>query len=272
MTKVTLECWTRGREEYLAICLASLVSQTFTDWDMTIMEEADCNYLANPRVAGVLRLLKNKGHNIKYMHPKEMMGSVRCGREVMLKTKTKYAVKFDDDHILEPNALELLINTLENDDSIGAVGAMLYHVGVQPIDVEEIPDDFNRWTGKDGWIWNDYTTLNWRYPSQVVDVDFVRAPFMYRADLLHQTDWIDNYDKLGYPLMAHRIESEITNTIETEFNKRTTIHTGSVMWHYLSPTGGGRMTPDSMIPVADEVYYKRWQEHHNKKLAEREKK
>ena len=128
------------------------------------------------------------------------------------------------------------------------------------------------WTGKEGKIWNDYTTLNWRYPHQVVQVDFVRAPFMYRSDKLRETDWIDNYDKLGYPLMAHRIESEITNTLEVEFGLIPTIHTGSVMWHYFSQTGGGRMTPNSMIPPADEVYYKRWGELHKERMKERKKK
>jgi len=262
MAILTLECWSRHRVEYLNILLASLQRQTFQDWDLTILEEADCNYLSNPIFVALLRHLKNQGHKVVFLHPKERLGNVRSATAVMRETKTKYAMKLDDDHLFEPDALEKLVQVLEENKDIGAVGGMLYPIDRELISMDEIPNDFNRWTGPNKRIWNDYTTLTYKFPSQIVEVDFVRAPFMYRANKLRDTDWLEIYPTLGYTEMAHRIESEICNTLKKEFGLRTVIHTGAVMWHFLAPSGGCRMIDPRTRDHDDQVYYSRWREFH----------
>ena len=67
------------------------------------------------------------------------------------------------------------------------------------------------------------------------------------------------------------MESEIANTIEKEFGLRTVLHTGVIMWHFLSPTGGCRMRSYDSLPRDDDVYYKRWGWMHKKKVRERKK-
>jgi len=262
MAILTLECWSRHRVEYLSVLLASLHNQTFQDWDIVILEEADCNYLGNPVFVGLLKRLKNQGHRVIFLHPREMLGNVRAAVTVMKETKTKYAMKLDDDHLFEMDALEKLVNVLEENEDIGAVGGMLHPITEELIPRSEIPPDFNRWTGPKKRTWNDYTTLVYSFPEQIVEVDFVRAPFMYRADKLRETNWIDLYPTLGYSDMAHRIESEICNTLKKEFGYRIAIHTGVRMWHYLAPTGGCRMIDPRTREHDDEIYYSRWKEFH----------
>lgn len=269
MTKLTLECWTRGRVEHLSVLLASLMNQTFQDWDLTILEEADCAYLRNPIFVGLIRRIKQQGHKIIFLHPKSMLGCVKSAQAVMKETNTKYAMKLDDDHLFEADALEKLITAMEDDQNIGAMGGMLYPVGMPLIEKEVIPTDFNRWTGPDLKLWNDYSTLIWKFPEQVVDVDFVRAPFMYRSDLLRKTDLIETYHELGYSLIGFRMESEIANTISKEFDVRTCIHTGSYMWHYAAPTGGCRMLDYAQLNPDGELYYKRWLKFHKKSVKAR---
>jgi len=269
MVRLTLECWSRGRVEHLSILLTSLMNQTLQDWDLTILEEADCAYLKNPIFGGLLRILKQQGHKIIFLHPRNMLGCVKSAQAVMKETNTKYAMKLDDDHVFAVDALEKLIMGLEDDQSIGSMGGMLYPIGRTLIDKDIIPTDFNRWTGPDLKLWNDYSTLIWRFPDQIVDVDFVRAPFMYRADLLRRTDFIETYDKLGYSHIGFRMESEIANTIAKGYDVRTCIHTGSYMWHYAAPTGGCRMLDYAQLNPDGELYYKRWLKFHKKRVKER---
>lgn len=271
--KLCLECWSRGRVEHISILLASLHNQTFQDWDITILEEADQNYLGNSIFVGMIRRLKNQGHRVLMMHPRNMLGCVKSATAVMRETNTKYAMKLDDDHMFESTALEKLVNSLDNNKNLSAVGGMLYPIDRELTFVENIPDDFNRWTGEDNRVWNDYTTLAWQFPEQIVPVDFVRAPFMYRADLLRETSFLKEYENLGYSNIAFRIESEITNLLETYHeDKWTGINTSAWMWHYLSPTGGCRMLNYDLLTPDGKLYYDRWQEFHNWKVKKRMKK
>ncbi len=272
MVLVTLECWSRQRNQNVSILLSSLLNQTFKDWGLTLLEEIDTQYIQDLNVRGLLRLLRNKGHSVTFMHPKRLLGCVDSSLHVMNETKSKYAVKLDDDHIFESDVLEKLVMTLEENDDIGAVGGMLHPVDRNPVRLDKIPSDFNRWTGKEGKIWNDYSTLNFSFDEQIVDVDFLRAPIMYRADLLHETDFLEKYGGLGYSHHGYRIESEISNTIESEFDKRTVINTGINMWHFLSPKGGCRMRSYDSLPNDDKIYWDRWGWFHKKRVRGRKKK
>ncbi len=271
MTKLTLECWSRGRVDTINILLASLMNQTFQDWDLTLLQEADCNYLANPLFVGLVRRLKLQGHKIIMLHPRTLLGCVKSAVAVMAETNTKYAMKLDDDHVFEKNALEILVNSLEDNDDIAVVGGMLYPISIETTYIDKVPKDFNRWTGKKYKIWNDYTTLAWQFPDELVDVDFVRAPFMYRADMLRSTDWLEEYPTLGYSPTAFRIESEMANTLMDMLDVKTAIHTGVDMYHYAAPTGGWRMwqNPYSYLDPDGEIYYSRWLDFHKKKVESR---
>ena len=263
--KLTLECWSRKRERELSVLLTSLHNQTFKNWDLTLLEEADTNYLGDRIIVGLLRRLKNQGHKIIFLHPKRILGCVESAVAVMRETCTPYAMKLDDDHLFEPDVLERMVKILDENPDVGAVGGMLYPIDRELHYMEKIPSDFNRWTGKKKRIWNDYSTLTFRFPEQVVEVDFVRAPFMYRADLLREAGFLEIYPTLGYSPMAHRIESEICNTLKKEYDLKIVIDTGAIMWHYLSPTGGCRMIPPETRIHDDQIYYRRWKEFHKDK-------
>lgn len=271
--KLTLECWTRGRVDFLTVLLSSLHNQTFQDWDITILEESDQNYLGSPMFVGMIRRLKNQGHRVVMMHPREMLGCSKSAMAVMKETTTKYAMKLDDDHVFQHDALEKLVNSLDADPNLAAIGGMLYPIDRELIEVEEIPKDFNNWTGEDHRIWNDYSTLAWKFPEQVVKVDFLRAPFMYRADLLKETPFFKEYDTLGYSSVGFRMESEITNLLESYHEgKYIGINTASFMWHYLASTGGCRMLNYDLLTPDGKLYYDRWQAFHDWKFKQREKK
>lgn len=268
MSKLTLECWSRHRGPNLTILLASLHNQTFQDWDLTILEEADCNYLADPNFNGIIRRIKNQGHKVIFLHPRKLLGCTESAKLVMTETKSKYAMKLDDDHMFEMDALEKMVDTLDTNDDVGACGGMLYHIGFPVTDQKEIPSDFNRWTGPNRKIWNDYSTLYFKYPEQIVDVDFVRAPFMYRADALRATDFFEDYFNAGYSPIGFRIESEICNTLEHYLELKSVIHTGSYLWHYNEQRGGCRLQNYDLLGPDGELYYKRWHNFHLEKYGE----
>jgi len=266
LAKLTLECWTYNRPTYLSALLISLYNQTFQDWDLTILEEFDQNYLLEPLFAGAIRLLRNQGHKILFLHPTTYYGCVKAAKRVMSETKTKYAMKLDDDHVFEKDVLEKLITAMEDDPEIGSIGGMLYTIGRKTIPVNWIPKDFNKWTGKTGKVWNDYSTFLFKFPEQIVRVHFLRAPLMYNAELLRKTDFIEKYDQLGYTRSAFRIESEISNTLEQNFGVKTCMHTGAIMWHYGAEGGVRSYNFLDDIKKDSEVYYSRWSDYHLQKV------
>ena len=267
MKKLTLECVSRQRSKEISVMLGSLLSQSFQEWDLTILEEADSNYLSDRYFVGLCRKLKDEGHIITLLHPKAILGSSVGIIEVMKETKTPYAMKIDDDHFLEKDSLSKMIKTIEDPD-IGAVGGMVQIIDRELIPISDIPSDFNRWTGKLKDFWNDYSSMTFSYPEKVVDVDFVRAPFMYKADILHDLGFLETYPTLGYSQRAHRFESEVCNLLSKERSLRTVIHTGAKLWHFMSQTGGNRIRGSEGIKEDDEIYYKRWRDFHLKRGLE----
>mgnify|MGYP001074946355 CR=1 FL=1 len=262
-SKLTIELWSRGRVDYCNVLLASFLSQSYTEWDLTFLEDFDQNYEDDPIFPRLLKLIKERGHKVIFLKPRSYLGCVKSAIEVMKETETEYAMKMDDDHYFEPNAFEELVNVLEKNKSFGAIGGMLYPIGVESFERKEhIPRDFNKWSGPNKRIWNDYSTRTSIYPSQVVEVDFVRAPFMYRASELHKANFLEDYGNAGYSPMAFRIESEICNTLKKKYGYKTVIHTGVVMWHFASSSGGCRMIDQNASIHDDNVYYKRWEEFH----------
>jgi len=262
-SKLTIELWSRGRVDHCNVLLASLLSQSYTGWDLTFLEDFDQNYESDAIFSRLVELIKDKGHKVIFLKPRSYLGCVGSAIEVMKETKTEYAMKMDDDHYFEPNVLEELITVLEKNRILGAVGGMLYPIGVKLSQTKgRVPQNFNKWTGPGKKTWNDYSTRTIMFPSQVVEVDFVRAPFMYRASELHKANFLEYYGNAGYSHMAHRIESEICNTLKKKYGYKTAIHTGVIMWHFLASAGGCRMIDPNTRIHDDEIYYKRWKEFH----------
>lgn len=267
MAKLTLECVTHKRCKQLTSLLISLHNQTFQDWDLVILEEYGNNYISDRDFASVLRMISND-HRVEYLRPSKHLG---CGKSLcvaMSRSRTKYGMKLDDDHILDRFALEKLVKAMDSNKNIGSIGGMIPPVGLKLVKYDEIPSDFNKWTLRNGLMWNDYSILPIRFPEKIVRVDFLRGCLIYNAELLRDSGFIEEYPTLGYSNIAFRIESEISNTLESKYNVKTYMHTGVFLYHFLASGGTRSYDYGELLANDSKIYYSRWGELHKQRSLE----
>ena len=269
MSKITVGVLSRNRPNEMSTFLTSVLLSDYHKFEMSIVEEADTTYLKDPNIIALLKQLKLMGIRTRFMHPKRFLGVPKAFVHLASKTKSDYLLKVDDDHIITKGAIKRMKKILDTKDDVAVVGAMSPILGEEMIELDEIPEDFNRWTGRNGLIWNDYTLLRYKFPPELVEVDFVRSPFMVRMDLLRETNLLEEIPNIGYSLIGSKIPSEICNTLVKEFDMKIAIDTGAVFYNLYATTGGTRGVGKDFNLMDEAIYLERWKEFHKERMYRR---
>ncbi len=106
---------TCGRKTGLAIVLASLNGQTFTDFDVVISDQTpdDEAYIHSREIDILIRALRWHGHQVTiHRHlPARGMGEQR--QFLLEQSQARYVYYVDDDVLLDPNVLERLMTVAQ---------------------------------------------------------------------------------------------------------------------------------------------------------------
>ena len=115
MNRVTIHVATKDRHSEVALLLQSLRTQTYTHWDIMILDDASGTPLKthNPTMA-LLQRIKFEGHKVKMLRNDFSNGV--CGARNKLIDKDTYNNEFvcrlDDDVVIEPDYLERLLEVI----------------------------------------------------------------------------------------------------------------------------------------------------------------
>lgn len=115
MKKLTVVIVNWNGLENLKKIIPTLRSQTYKNFDILISDQGS-------RDGSVQWLRKNK---IKFVENWRNTGFSGGANRGLKRVRTKYAALFNDDMRLEPNCLELLMETIEADPKIGVVQAVI---------------------------------------------------------------------------------------------------------------------------------------------------
>lgn len=121
MKNVTILIPTYNRLTALASTLTSLISQTYTDFNVVISNQSDEQLYQHPSIQTITRILQTHGQSISFYHHLPRRGMAEQRDFLLSKSESTYSLFLDDDIILEPWVLGNLIRTLEK-YKIGFVG------------------------------------------------------------------------------------------------------------------------------------------------------
>ncbi|MBA3945694.1 MAG: glycosyltransferase family 2 protein [Herpetosiphonaceae bacterium] len=114
---------TCGRKTGLAMVLASLLGQTFTDWDLTISDQTpdDGYYLDSIEIQTAVRALEWHGHRVTLHRHLPRQGMAEQRHFLLEQSRAPYVHYLDDDVLLAPQVMERMLQVLTT-ERCGFVG------------------------------------------------------------------------------------------------------------------------------------------------------
>ncbi|MBY4897824.1 glycosyltransferase [Cupriavidus sp. AU9028] len=105
---------TRNRPAALAVTLAALIGQRFADFGVIVLDQSDGapGYDA-PECQAVVRLLRARGHAVELDRNLPRRGLAQQRHALLQRADAPYVLFLDDDVILEPEALQRMVEALD---------------------------------------------------------------------------------------------------------------------------------------------------------------
>ncbi len=124
-------------------CLGSLSKISYSNYRILLIdngsEDSESQYLLDKYLGSieVIRLSRNIGY---------IKASNYAFKYLLKEEKPDYILQLDNDTIVDPNFLTELVKVAELRQSIGIVGAKIYHYD-KPTQLQFVGEDINLWTG-----------------------------------------------------------------------------------------------------------------------------
>jgi glycosyltransferase involved in cell wall biosynthesis len=115
---------TYNRKTGLAVVLAGLLGQTFTDFDVVISDQTEPAepYLESIEIATLVRALRWHGHEVTLIRNLPRRGMAQQRHQLLDASRAPYVHFLDDDVVLEPRVMERMLGVLRA-EGCGFVGA-----------------------------------------------------------------------------------------------------------------------------------------------------
>lgn len=232
---------TKNRTDMLHQLLWSLIRQSFTAWDLVIVDDSDVpvpwnNLGVYPRLFNEISRL---GRDLRIAQGPRT-SSVGAAYQVgflAAKRENELFLRADDDSWLEPDYVARLVRLME-DRKVGACGGLFLHPGQ---DIDTLPRDDRRYRHAfiDGL--SDLGNIQWyRHElDEPIPVEHLTA------DILFNTEWLEKIGGFETRLYRqHRDETQVSWRLHVE-GAKLLVDPGAVAWHLRGVAGGTRgRSPD----------------------------
>lgn len=147
MAKVDVLIPTYGRKTGLSMVLASLLGQTFTDFDVIVSDQTDEQdaYLDSLEIQNAADALRYHGHRVELHRHLPRRGMAEQRNFLLEQSRAPYVHYLDNDVILEPHVMERMFSVMQSEQCgfVGAAAAGLAYLG----DVRPHQQDIEVWEG-----------------------------------------------------------------------------------------------------------------------------
>lgn len=117
MTKVTVYVPSRNYARFLRQALLSVVSQTFTDWELIIFDEA-----SDDETESIAREFEARAPGrIRFIRHARPLGLRACANEALELARGEYIIRLDADDYFDQSALLVLSDYLDRHPNVGLV-------------------------------------------------------------------------------------------------------------------------------------------------------
>jgi glycosyltransferase involved in cell wall biosynthesis len=130
VAKVSVLIPTYRRKTGLAVVLASLLGQHFTDFDVVVSDQTPAEecYLEAPEISTAVEALRWRGHDVRLLRHLPARGLAEQRQFLLEQARAPYVQFLDDDLLLEPRVLERMVSVMR-DDRCGFVGCAAVGLG-----------------------------------------------------------------------------------------------------------------------------------------------
>lgn len=245
---VTVEVSTLNRYfTTLPMTLASIAMQTWKPDRLVLYDDGEQNELREIEpYTSLFHLLNN------LQIPFETFKTPRLGlaanhQHVLENATTDFVIRVDDDHLLEPRTLEVLMRMMVEDEKVAAVAPLIHfpgHVQPRPDDVTGTLEDVFKGVNIQWYSWN----------TGPRETEHLYSCYLYRVQAAREAG--------GYPKL-----SPVSFREDTWFSMKiaragyklivtpyTTVH------HLQQPTGGIRAFNDGSLWAQDDAKWREWLE------------
>ncbi len=245
-TRVTIGIPTKDRLVELTILLQSLLEQTYTNFDIILID--DWKRLDNPTFNALVKLLESSGHKVTIIKG-ERRGPHIAGQKILDNAETEFILRLDDDVTIRPTCIEELVKVISSDEKIGAVGLILLnpHEDISKQFLPKMSEEEITRIGKVFWEGDNlhlYGALQLYIHSddKPKEVEHMYSGFMYRKSAGIKAG--------GYPkdlsVVGHREETDFTYRIFRAGYKEFVVPTARG-FHFHPMSGGIRETDGKML-------------------------
>jgi glycosyltransferase involved in cell wall biosynthesis len=253
--RISIHVCTRDRPQELSLLLLSLLNQSYTAWDIVLIDEGQQPVLKNHVVACLFNQVQKDGHHVNtFLNPQPM--GVCHARNLALEKdyfNNKFVCRVDDDVILCNEYLSVLMRTIEQGyDIASGVTPTMFTADYKRSDtfVKDIAN--KKEFDKEGNIIKYGDDCGVLY-----DFDFIKPAHEFRSCALFNKKCLH----LRYPtnLSPVGFREECFMSFQALAEGLTIgVNTSAVAWHLVSPQGGCRF-PDYQDKVqSDHKYFLRW--------------
>jgi GT2 family glycosyltransferase len=268
---------TKQRYEFLALCIQSLTTQTYDNWDLLIVDDSEkpVNLTQIPFIAPFLNWMLNNKHEWRVLFGRKL-GQHHCHQIGLEAAKSNLILRVDDDCVLDPNYMEMLVRVITTQDHCVAVSGLVLDPNLkneqqlQPENWKEIKD----YSGK---VWEDEKgnpqnspALQWHChrDKDLSLVQHLHSTFLYRkAPALAVGGWQDMIDA-GLSRVAMTEETWFTYKLYLA-GWSMFVNPNVVAWHLKASFGGCRTDAEkedlSKLYFADRGKFDAWYKENRKK-------
>jgi len=256
--RIAIHVCSKDRPAELGFLMTSLLGQTIQNWDLMIVDDASVTPITNSGFLGkIFTRLKLEGHKIKIARRNTSLG-VCTARNMAIESDTfnnMYTARLDDDSILKPDCLELLLKgiTEHGFDLVGGV-----------IPRAEYPDMI-RETKFAKPIINKHTmdslgnlNSNKDECGYCYDTTAYIPTHQFRTYCLYKSKM---HKDVKYPIFLSPIgfrEEGFFSMKAIIAGYKLGICTGAIAWHLVTEVGGCRDPNYNMHVQADDLLFRDW--------------
>lgn len=243
---VTVEVSTLNRLfTTLPMTIASIAMQTWKPDRLVLYDDGEQNELREIEpYTSLFHLLNDLGIPFEtFKTPR--LGLAANHQHALENATTDCVIRVDDDHVLQPRTLEVLMRVMTEDEKVGAVAPLIHTPG----HVQDLPNSVQ---GKISDAFNG-TNLQWyRFNSGPREAEHLHGCYLYRVRAAKEAG--------GYPKLSpvsHREDTWFSMKIARAGYKLivtpyTTVH------HLQQPTGGIRAFSDGSMWNSDNQKFIEW--------------
>ncbi len=196
--------------EYTRKCIQSLLAMTFEDFDIILVDNgskdgSDQQLLKDFPELIFLKIINNIGFT----------GSNNLALNYCINRKYNYSILLNNDTIVEPDFLKVLVKYLDGHPEVGAIQPQIYFEHDRRL-LWNAGSYFNKWTGRASTV--GYNKRSAKTSNDLKEVDWITGcGFLLRTELLERSGLLDEslfmyfedvdlsfrIKDLGYKLMYH---------------------------------------------------------------------